>query len=162
MKNLTTTEFTTLILSASALIVSILAIAGSIYTYCVHDAELKKQEKRINDDLLGKIDEEKVRQKQAKIKAEIVSKSGTRFIVQITNFGSCEAKDLKIEAKVHEEDGIQIDTNSFPLELLGPGEHIEFKLFQINTTSPDFIVLNFTWTDEFKNDNKYSTKLFLN
>jgi len=161
MKNLTTAEFITIVISSFALLVSIFAILGSLYTYCVHDAKLKKQDAKLNKYQLEKIDEEKTRQKRADIKAEIVSKSGYLFIIRIENIGLCEAKDLMIEAEEREEEGIKIDPNPFQLEKLGTGEHNELKLFQINNTSPNFKVLNITWKDEYKSDNRRSIKLSL-
>lgn len=154
IKNLTTAEFIAIILSG-------LVILGGLYKYFVHDAKLKKQDEKLNKYQLEKIDEEKIRQKQAKIKAEIVSKSGYLFIIRIENIGLCEAKDLMIEAEEHEEEGIKIVPNPFQLEKLGSGEHNELKLFQIHSTSPNFKVLNITWKDEYKSDNRHSTNLSL-
>lgn len=135
-------------------IIALLALTLGGLIYFGQDRKLKKQQIKKNE-------EEKIRQKQAEIKAEIVSKSGCLFIIRITNTGLCEAKDLKLEAEEREEEGIKIVPNPFQLEKLGPGEHNELKLFQINATSPDFKILNITWKDEYKSDNKCSTKLSL-
>ncbi|HEY5509425.1 MAG TPA: hypothetical protein VIK10_00190 [Prolixibacteraceae bacterium] len=158
MKNLTTAEFITIVLSAFALLVSIFAIFGSLYTYCVHDAKLKKQDAKLNKYQLEKIDEEKIRQKRAKIKAEVVSKINTLVTIRITNIGFCEAKDLKID--IQENPDFHIKTNHISKELLRTADHESFELWHLHGVHSK-LRLDFTWNDEFQNDNKDYAELIL-
>lgn len=151
MKNLTTMEITTLIISASALFVSILAMSGSLYTYLVHNAKLKKQEDEIQKYQIKKNIEEELLKKQAHLNIEKEPISNLSFTIKITNDGLCDARDLRI--KIDDNANFSIIKNPFPIKLLGTKDHETLELLQLYATSTK-LMLNFTWEDDNKQDNK--------
>jgi len=137
-----------------SLVLSILAIAGSVTTYLIHDKRLKSQEARINDYELSKIDNEKKDALKAKVRANSYKSGPGRQIVKIFNSGQAIAKNIRIEFTPADYDGY-IQKNQFPFKYLNPQDFTEISMILVSEM-PDTIEIKMMWDDEFSLDNDYS------
>ncbi|MFC2128111.1 hypothetical protein ACFLRU_07035, partial [Bacteroidota bacterium] len=130
----------------ASIVISVLAILFSVFTYFKHDAEIKKQSKLINDYQLEKIESEKNDEKKAIISANVVKGKNTERIIKVYNKGKSIAKDLNVT--VPENENYQVIVNPCPIDIK-PSNGIELKILVFNSNI-DKIKLKFDWKDDFK------------
>lgn len=140
------------------LIISILALAASIFTYLKHDKKLKDQERIINEYHLRQIEKEDLESKQAAIRGTIVKglKSGNRTL-KVYNSGRALARNIRIEGL--DVAGMFHQANTlFPYELMNPQDYTEVFILLANGY-PSTIKLKYIWDDESGKDNEFEQVL---
>jgi hypothetical protein len=149
--------------------ISLLALAGTIYTYFRHDKKLKKQQgelneqgKLINKYKIDKIEAEKEDSKKADVKAMLTS-TGTGkekiWTLSIYNNGKADATNVRI--KIDPNNKIEpsrrqgvlnyIDDSKFPLEILPSGNNINIRM-RPHGEFPDTLEVRLIWNDGYGND----------
>ena len=111
-----------------ALILSILAIVGSVFTYFLHDRKIKRQEAKINEYQLAKLKEEEQENKKAQICGTIVKHEKGKRVLKIYNKGKAPATNIRVDGideKRYCVNGLEL----LPFELLNPQEFIEIIIF---------------------------------
>src|SRR5690606_2878301 len=79
-----------------SLTLSIAAFLGSIFTYFKHDRILKRQEKKLNEYQLQKIEQEQEDNKKAVLRAELQNAGSNKRNLQIANVGLSTAKNVRL------------------------------------------------------------------
>lgn len=139
-------------METASLIISIIAIIGSIFTYLYHDRKIKNQEKRLNDYQLKKFELEDTENKKAQIKGNIIKTgAGNRSLI-IFNAGKSTAHNIRLEI-LSKTDGI-IDLEFTPYEMLNPQERTETRFFLAEGHAPTLKV-RFVWNDSYKENNEF-------
>ncbi len=156
MKNLTTPELISLIISGLAFFVALLSMGLAIYIYYVHDSKLKKQEWLINNNQLRKINEDELHKLKAHIYIVKESLSDSLFFIKVTNDGFADAK--RLEMKIVQSEHVTVLNNDFPLEILKSGESEKFKIM-ITDGIQKFIELKFKWIDDSLADRESNHRL---
>lgn len=136
------------------LIISILALAASVFTYLKHDKKLKDQERRINDYQLKQIEKEYLASKKAEIRGNIVKglKQGNRTL-KIFNSGRAVARNIRVEGL--EVNGLWHRADKlFPYELMNPQDYTEL-IIQLYVGYPSTIKLRYIWDDESGQNNEF-------
>lgn len=101
------------------LIISILALAASAFTYFKHDKKLKDQERKINEYQLKQIEKEDLDSKKAAIRGNIIKGLKGKRTLKVYNSGRAIARNIRIEGLdvkgiLHRADEF------FPYELMNP------------------------------------------
>lgn len=135
----------------TSLILSILAILGSIFTYFYHDRKIKIQEKKLNDYQLKKIELENIENKKAQIKGNIINNGGSRML-KIFNAGKSTAHNIRLEL-LSEPEGI-FDLEFDPFEMLNPQEFTETRFYLAEGHAPTLKV-KYIWNDRYKENNEF-------
>lgn len=146
-------------METASLIISILALIASVLTYFLHDRRIKKQEAKINEYQLTKIQEEKIENKKAQLSGNIsIFKNDGKRILKITNNGKETASNIRMEIL----NGVHISTiiNPFPFELLNPTESFEMT-FYIPMGPYGKLKVKYIWDDKFQNNNEFTQLLQL-
>ena len=140
-------------METASLIISILALIASVLTYFLHDRRIKKQEAKINDYQLTKIQEEAIVNKKAQLSGSItIFKNDGKRILKITNNGKATATNVRMEIL----NGVNISTiiNPFPFELLNPTESFEMT-FYIPMVPHGKLKVKYIWDDQLQNNNEF-------
>ena len=118
----------------ASLIIAILALVGSLYTYFNHDKLIKKQLKSINEYQLEQFKAEQEEKKKAIIEATYINRYNLEALtLKVCNKGKSVAKNVNVVIPFPEMDcGI----NPFPVDILP--EH-SFDLC-INPTAAPILV----------------------
>jgi hypothetical protein len=143
----------------ASLILSIIALLGSLATYIVHDRKIKKQEAKINEYQLARFKEEEEDSKKAQICGNIIKYYKGKRVLKVYNKGKSPAKNIRIEG---------IDENKFyihgmdllPYELLNPQDGFEMNIV-LYTGSPKTLKLSFFWDDAVQDNNEFTQVLSL-
>lgn len=143
-----------------SLIISIGALCFSTVTYVVHDRRIKKQEGLINAYQLEKIDAEKIEQKRAFIKANLIKGNKGNRSIKVFNSGKSAARNIRFEILSEDQNFGFLNQDIFPFELLNPQESTELTMF-VFVGSPDKIKIQFIWEDDSNMLNKYEQVLTL-
>lgn len=137
----------------SSLIISIVALATSAYTYFKHDKKLKGQEQRINDYQLKQIEKENIESKKAAIRGNIIKSLNGKRTLKVYNSGRVVARNIRV-------DGLEVDglihraKELFPYELMNPQDYTELTIHLV-TSHPSTIKLKYTWDDESGENNEF-------
>lgn len=135
-----------------SIILSVLAILGSVFIYFYHDMKIKKQEKRLNDYQLKKFETEDIDSKKAQIKGNIKKgEKGSRTLI-ILNAGKATARNIRLEV-LSDQEGI-INLNFNPYEMLNPQENTETSFFLAEGHTPNLKV-KYIWNDNFHENNEF-------
>lgn len=137
-------------MSIIAIIISLLALILSFYTYLKHDRIIKDQSRQINQYQLEKIDNERVDLKKALIEASVMKERGKRTIY-VYNKGKCVATN--VEVIIPESDYYMIFSNPCPINI-NPQNSIKILLSAIAVGCPNKIDLTFKWEDDFNKTNE--------
>lgn len=132
---------------------SLIAILGTAFTYFKHDRKIKAQEKLINEYHIKKIEEEKIQETKAIVRATLITGSKGHRILRVYNKGKAVA--LNIRLIINDEPNYLYATNPFPFQLLNENENVDLKM-AIHKETPDSISFNILWDDEFGVDNVHS------
>ncbi|MBC8986654.1 hypothetical protein H9X96_12795 [Pedobacter sp. N36a] len=141
-----------------SLIISIAALCFSAITYVVHDRRIKKQEGLINAYQLEKIDAEKIEQKKAFVKANLIKGHKGNKIIKIFNSGKSAARNIRFEILSEDQNFWFLNQDIFPFELLNPQESTEL-IISTSIGSPDKVKIQFIWEDDSSLSNKYEQVL---
>jgi len=136
-----------------SLIISILALIVTIYTYIKHDRKIKEQEQLINKHQIAKIEEEKTQLKQAIVRASLIPGNKGSRILRVYNKGKASATNVRLI--INDEPNYLYATNPFPFPLLNESENVDLNISLHNGT-PDNISFIILWNDEYKEDNAHS------
>ena len=140
-----------------SLIISVLALIASVFTYLRHDKKLKEQERRINEYQLKQIEKENLENKKAAIRGNIVKGLKGGRTLKIFNSGRATAGNIRI-------DGLDVDgvfympQDLFPYELMNPQDYAELTL-HLTYGCPSTIKLKYIWDDEFSDNNEFEQVL---
>lgn len=143
----------------ASIILSIIALLGSLVTYIVHDRKIKRQEAKINEYQLAKIKEEEEDSKKAQICGNIIKYDKGKRVLKVYNKGKAPAKNIRIEG---------IDENKFyihgmdllPYELLNPQDSFELNIL-LYAGSPKTLKLKYLWDDATQDNNEFTQVLSL-
>ena len=141
------------------LIISILALAASAFTYFKHDKKLKEQERKINEYQLKQIEKEDLESKKAAIRGNIVKGLKGKRTLKVYNSGRAIARNIRIEGLdveglFHRADEV------FPYELMNPQDYTEVNIMLFNNCAPT-IKLKYIWDDESGKNNEFEQVLTL-
>ncbi len=141
------------------LIISILALAASAFTYFKHDKKLKDQERKINEYQLKQIEKEDLESKKAAIRGNIVKNLKGNRTLKVYNNGRAIARNIRIEGLgveglFHRADDV------FPYELMNPQDYTEVNIMLFNNCAPT-IKLKYIWDDESGENNEFEQVLTL-
>ena len=139
------------------LIISILAIGLSLYTYFKHDIKIKKQDKLLKDYQLEKIEKEKVEEKRATIEANVISESESKKTIKVYNKGKCVAREVIVN--IPNSERYEILNYPFPIDIR-PHNGINVKLV-VFSGAPDKVDISFTWKDNYSDANSDSQTIQL-
>ena len=132
-------------------IISFSALAFSLCTYIIHDKKIKKQSSLINEFQIEKNQKEKEENKKAIIEANISgNKNGYREL-KVYNKGKAIARKVDVNIILENENDVFITENPSPIDIR-PQQSVRI-VFHVHEASPDKIRLEFTWNDDFKEEN---------
>ena len=134
----------------ASIIISILALIATVYTYFVHDRKIKRQESIINEYQLAKFKEEEEEGKKALISGNIIKTERSQRVLKIYNKGKATATNINIQGLDIRE--IELQDNILPYELLNPQDYAQIK-FLIVMNAPSTIKLTYTWDDAYQTGN---------
>ena len=146
-------------MEAWGLIISILALLASAFTYFKHDKKLKEQERKINEYQLKQIEKEDLESKKAAIRGNIVKGLKGKRTLKVYNSGRAIARNIRIEGLdveglFHRADEV------FPYELMNPQDYTEVNIMLFNNCAPT-IKLKYIWDDESGKNNEFEQVLTL-
>lgn len=141
------------------LIISILALLASAFTYFKHDKKLKEQERKINEYQLKQIEKEDLESKKAAIRGNIVKGLKGKRTLKVYNSSRAIARNIRIEGLdveglFHRADEV------FPYELMNPQDYTEVNIMLFNNCAPT-IKLKYIWDDESGKNNEFEQVLTL-
>ena len=136
-------------MAIAGLLISLLALGFSIFTYIKHDSKIKKQSALINEYEIEKIKDEKIRSKKAIIEGNLIKNNKGNRILKIYNRGKSVAKDVTVN--IPDTKGIMIGSNPTPIEIR-PQQGIEIDFF-VTMGAPDLLTIEYYWKDDFSSDN---------
>ena len=145
-------------MEVAGLIVSIFALAASVFTYFKHDKKLKDQERKINEYQLRQLETEDIERKKAAIRGNIVKgfRGGSRTL-KVYNSGRAIARNIRVDGL--DVDGLIHDADKlFPYELMNPQDYTELFIF-LDEGRPSTIKLKYIWDDESGKDNEFEQVL---
>lgn len=142
-----------------SLVLSLLAIIGTCYTYFKHDKKIKSQETKINEYQIKQIEQEEKEGKKALIRGGIIKFDKGKRILKIYNSGKSLARNIRIEGM--DVKGIFVcNASLFPYELMNPQDYTELE-FRLACDYPNCIKLIYVWDDDFSENNKYEQVITL-
>ena len=139
-----------------SLIISILAILGSLYVYFSHDRKLKKQESKLNELQLSEIKESKEDRMKAIVRMNTSYSSKGNGILYLFNEGKAEARNI---SWLFDNDILEKINKEGTYERLSPGQRIGFNYYLLS--GKDYKTnVTITWKDDFSLSNKINMTLF--
>lgn len=140
-----------------SLIISVLALIASIFTYFMHDKKLKEQERKINEYQLKQIEKENLENKKAAIRGNIVKGLKSGRTLKVYNSGRATARNIRVEGL--DVNGIfYMRRDIFPYELMNPQDYTELTM-HLTCGCPSTIELKYIWDDEFGDNNEFEQVL---
>jgi len=139
-------------MSIISVIIALLALAFSCYTYFAHDRRIKRQEKILNEYRLRALSQSEEESKRAIIRAKVVDAGKGDKTLYICNVGKSKARNLTVDMPNSEE--IYASRPSFPqsYEELLPDSWREIRLLLAEGDGE--LTLSFEWEDGFRKNNK--------
>ena len=134
-----------------SIVIAVLALLFSVFTYAIHDRKLKQQEKLLNEYQLRALAQGEEENKRAVIRARTIKTRGGQRTLYINNTGKAKARNLTIS--LEEDDQIIATRPNMPVtysELL-PDASREIVL--LLSEGDDVLTLNYTWDDEMSTNN---------
>jgi hypothetical protein len=140
-----------------SLIISVLALIASIFTYFMHDKKLKEQERKINEYQLKQIEKENLENKKAAIRGNIVKGLKGGRTLKVYNSGRATARNIRVEGL--DVNGIfYMRRDIFPYELMNPQDYTEVTIHLV-ACCPSTIKLKYIWDDEYGDNNEFEQVL---
>lgn len=143
----------------ASIIISILALVASVYTYFSHDRKIKKQEVVLNEYQLNKYKEEEIENKKAQVRGNIIKCDKGKRVLKIYNRGKVAANNIRIEG-IDEKYMSIYGMELLPYESLDPQDHFDMSIF-VSVSSPKTLKLKYLWDDETQNNNEFTQVLSL-
>ena len=143
----------------TSVIISILALFGSLITYIVHDRKIKSQEFKINNYMIDKLKREEAEDKKALISGEIIKKEANKHVLKVCNNGKAPANNINIQGLDIKGIGI-IDKERLHYELFNPQDYFEIPFF-LTIGVPSNIKLTYIWEDLYQKGNSLTQILSL-
>ena len=145
--------FLPLILGILSLLISIIALAFSLYVYRTHDRHIKKLERelyQLQNDYYRSLQQ---KEKQASLRAEYAKTEEWNYII-IYNEGHSSAKNVRIEPDdIDLQFGIFYAERTFRFPVLNPNEKCKITVFlSVNHARKPMITL--IWDDEYSSNNR--------
>lgn len=131
------------------IIIALLALTLSLFTYIKHDLKIKKQDAILNSYQIEKIRAEKEQEQKAIIEANVVTDHKDRKIIKVYNKGRAIARNVNVI--IPQNDGFKMTINPCPIDIK-PQNGIEIMLI-VFCNCPDKIKIDFEWKDNFKDKN---------
>lgn len=132
-------------------ILSILGMAGTAFTYFYHGYKLKRQEEIINDLQIKQLKRQEEDEKKAIMQCAITDKTKHERVLRISNIGKADAKNVHV--KMFDYDNHNDKSNFiqgyYPLISANEG-NIEERI-PVFMGTPDNIIQQITWDDNFSN-----------
>lgn len=128
-----------------SLVISLVSLAGTIFTFLFYDGKIKKQEKELNKYQLKKNHEEEQDIKKANLRANIYQ-TGRNKKLKIYNQGQAKARNINV--KFDKDYKYFISENPFPVEFIHPQGFQEITL-SIHKGTPDRFGVVITWDDDY-------------
>lgn len=140
-----------------SLLLSILALIASVFTYFKHDKKLKEQERKINEYQLKQIEKEDLESKKAAIRGNIVKGLKGGRTLKVYNSGRATARNIRVEG-LDVNGVIHRGGDIFPYELMNPQDYTELTIHLV-MGCPSTLKLKYIWDDEFGRDNEFEQVL---
>ena len=140
-----------------SLIISVLALIASVFTYLRHDKKLKEQERRINEYQLKQIEKEDLESKKAAIRGNIVKGLKSGRTLKVYNSGRATAHNIRVEG-LNVNGIFYMRRDIFPYELMNPQDYTELTM-HLTYGCPSTIKLKYIWDDEFGDNNEFEQVL---
>lgn len=140
-----------------SLLLSVLALIASVFTYFKHDKKLKEQERKINEYQLKQIEKEDIESKKATIRGNIIQGFNGKRTLKVYNSGRAAARNVRVEGLdvnglIHRADEL------FPYELMNPQDYTEVTIHLV-VGCPSTIKLKYIWDDEYDDNNEFEQVL---
>lgn len=133
----------------AGIVISILALSLSAFTYFNHDRKIKKQQKLINAYQIESVEKDKIESLRAILEAKVLKKRDGLNGIVICNTGKSIARSVYVT--IPEDELYEVMNNPCPIDLR-PQHSIEITM-ALADNFPDKIELKFEWQDEFKEVN---------
>ena len=140
-----------------SLLLSILALIASVFTYFKHDKKLKEQERKINEYQLKQIEKEDLESKKAAIRGNIIKGLKGSRTLKVYNSGRATAHNIRLYG-LNVEGVISRYDDIFPYELMNPQDYTELTIHLV-MGCPQTIKLKYIWDDEFGDNNAFEQVL---
>lgn len=137
------------------LVISLVSLAGTIFTFLFYDRKIKKQEKELNKYQLKKNHEEEQETKKANLRASIYQ-YGKDKKLKIYNQGQAKARNITV--KFDKDYKYFISENPFPVDCIHPQGFQEITL-SIHKGTPDRFGVVITWDDDFASDRTFEDNI---
>jgi len=143
-----------------SMIIAILALLGSGFTFWFYDRKTKKQDARINEYLLRNFEDEETTKKKAQVKGNMIKEDRGKRTLKVFNAGKAIARNIRIEY-LSDMNGVFISNeNLFPYEMLNPQDSTEIHMV-LTTSSNDTLKIRLLWDDEYQKNNFFEQVLTL-
>ena len=142
-----------------SLIISVLALIASVFTYLMHDKKLKEQERKINEYQLKQIEKEDLESKKAAIRGNIVKGLKGGRTLKVYNSGRATARNIRVEG-LDVNGVIHRGGDIFPYELMNSQDYTELTIHLV-MGCPSTLKLKYIWDDEFDLNNEFEQILTL-
>lgn len=128
-----------------------LGIIGGLWAYIKHDQKLKSQERMINDMQIRQMQKSEDKERQAEIKANLISKGKGNYRIRFVNAGMSDALNVRVEILTPQENLSSVIFNGSwgPYNLINPQSYRE-EWIGLCMGHPDEILINVTWDDSFQ------------
>lgn len=140
----------------ASLIISVLAILGSLLVYVLHDRKLKKQESKLNELQLSEIEMSKEDRIKAIVRMDTCYMSNGKGILFLFNEGQAEARSI---SWLFDNDILENINKEDAYERLSPGQRIGFNYYFLKRNDEKTNV-TITWEDDFSTSNKITMTLY--
>lgn len=122
----------------AGIVISIIALFLSLFTYIKHDVRIKQQAAKLNEYQLDKIEIEKQEEIQAIIEANVINGDRGKRTIKVYNKGKSTAR--QVDVIIPKIEGYQVVANPCPIDIR-PQNRIDISLITFNG-APDKIILN--------------------
>ncbi len=138
-------------MNVAGLVISVIALLFTAFTYFRHDKKIKQQSALLNKYQLDKIEKEKEGEKKAIIEANVIKGAKENRTIKIYNRGKCLAKNVNVV--IPESDGFHVFNNPCPIDIR-PQNGIEISLGAFIENCPNTVDIFFEWSDDLNKQNK--------
>lgn len=145
-----------------AFILSILSMAGSIFTWFAYGRKLRKQEIKLNEYMLNERQNEENEKRKASLRIYATYFGNGKGEITVTNEGISDARNIRITSKCWEQPNPSVlfkDKKVFPCQLIAPGSSVSVKYHLVGTPSYRIPLAVVFWDDDFSADRNQSYSL---
>ena len=143
-----------------SLLISIIALILTVYTYVIHDSKLKKQEHLLNEYQISKITEEQAEGKKAIIRANIVKGASGKRTIKVYNAGKSRAVNVNVSWPSGNDMLHIFNKDIFPYEFINPQDNTELNVLIAND-NVNTVKIRLTWDDDYQSGNIHDQILTL-